>query len=84
MAKILYFAWLRDAIGTGEEDFAIPTGVRSLRDLAGALARQSEGHARAFHDLTRVRAAIDLVMAAFDDPVADASEIAFFPPVTGG
>ena len=38
----------------------------------------------AFDDLSRLRVAIDQQMAAFDDDVRSANEVAFFPPVTGG
>ena len=52
--------------------------------LAAYLARRSDGHARAFADLERLRAAVDLGMVGFDAPIDGAKEIAFFPPVTGG
>lgn len=75
---------MRDAIGVGEEmvDFSGPTG--NVTDLSIILAARSEGHARAFADLGRLRCAVDLAMVDFHAPIAGANEIAFFPPVTGG
>ena len=71
-------------IGFDGEDIESPATVVSVRDLGEFLATRSTDHARAFGDLTRLLAAIDLVMADLDTPIAGASEIAFFPPVTGG
>jgi sulfur-carrier protein len=84
MATILYFAWVRDAVGVGEEAVGIPDDVVTVGALAALLATRSEGHARAFADQSRLRAAVDLAMVSFDAPIAGAKEIAFFPPVTGG
>lgn len=84
MATILYFAWVRDAVGIGEEVVEIPDYLTTLGELAALLALRSEGHARAFADLDKLRCAVDLAMVGFDAPIAGAKEIAFFPPVTGG
>ncbi len=84
MTRILYFAWVRDSVGVGEEAVEIPADVTSVAELAGFLSTRSDGHARAFSDLTRLRAAVDLSMVGFDSAITGASEIAFFPPVTGG
>jgi sulfur-carrier protein len=84
MATILYFAWVRDAVGIGEEVVGIPDDVVTVGALVAFLATRSEGHARAFADPMRLRAAVDLAMVGFDAPVTGATEIAFFPPVTGG
>ncbi len=84
MATILYFAWVRDAVGVGEEVVHIPDDVTTVGALATYLAMRSDGHARAFADPDRLRAAVDLGMVGFDASIAGAKEIAFFPPVTGG
>ena len=84
MATILYFAWVRDAVGVGEEAIDIPDDVMTVGDLAAFLSTRSDGHARAFADPARLRAAVDLAMVGFDGSVVGAQEVAFFPPVTGG
>jgi sulfur-carrier protein len=84
MATILYFAWVRDAVGVGEEDVAIPDDVTTVTALAAYLEKRSDGHARAFAEHDRLRAAVDLTMVNFDASIVGAKEIAFFPPVTGG
>ena len=80
MIKILYFAWVRDAVGVAEETVALPDGVVTVGDLADWLAIRHP----VFADRARLRVAVDQVMAGFDTDISGADEIAFFPPVTGG
>ena len=81
---ILYFAWVREAIGTGAEQVEPPAALMSIADLIGWLAGRSPGHARALADPARLRAAIDQRFVPLDSAIAGAREIAIFPPVTGG
>ncbi len=80
MVTLLYFAKVREAVGTGEERIDLPKSISTVADLADWLA---ERHS-IFADRGRLRVAVDQVMARFDTPISGASEIAFFPPVTGG
>jgi molybdopterin synthase sulfur carrier subunit len=82
--KLLYFAWVRERIGTGEEDVAPPANVATVGELIAWLARRSDGHGAAFADPARLRAAVDQAFVALDAPIAGAREVAIFPPVTGG
>lgn len=82
--QVLYFAWLRERIGAGSETLAPPDGVATARDLAVWLSAREPRYAAAFADLDSIRVAIDQRQAEFDDPIAGAGEVAFFPPVTGG
>ncbi len=88
MAKpltILYFAWVRERVGTGEEFLPeLPDGVADLAGLVAWLTARSPGHAAAFAQPTLVRAAVNQVFAKPDTRVAAGDEVAFFPPVTGG
>lgn len=84
MTTILYFAWVREAVGTGDEQVEIPDYVATVAELADWLSAQSEGHAAALADRAKLRVAVDQTMATFEARIAGASEIAFFPPVTGG
>ena len=81
---ILYFAWVRESVGLPSERVDPPAEIIDIAALIGWLAGRSEGHARAFADLGRLRAAIDQQFVALDAPIAGAREIAIFPPVTGG
>ncbi|MBX3593935.1 molybdopterin converting factor subunit 1 [Sphingomonas sp.] len=82
--RVLYFAWVRERIGTGEEEVEPPAGVHTLADLAIWLRDRSAGHAEALADITRLRGAIDQRFVALDAEIGAAREVALFPPVTGG
>ena len=82
--KVLYFAWLKTKTGVGEEAVSPPPEIKTVADLAGWLRLRSPGHDEALADLGVVRCAIDQDYARPGDPIAGATEIAFFPPVTGG
>lgn len=81
---MLYFAWVRESVGSGEEQVDPPEAVRNIADLIDWLARRSPGHAEAFANPTKLRAAIDQKFVPLDAPLGDAREVALFPPVTGG
>ena len=82
--RMLYFAWVRERIGSGEEEVAPPAAVGTVAALIDWLAASDEVHAAAFADRDRLRAAVDGVFVAFDASVEGAREVAIFPPVTGG
>ena len=82
--RLLYFSWVRERVGTAEELIDPPEGVLTVAALIDWLAERSDGHARAFADRGRLRAAIDQDFVAMDAPIAGAREVALFPPVTGG
>jgi molybdopterin synthase sulfur carrier subunit len=82
--KVLYFAWLKDRVGTPEEEVAPPPDVTTVAALVDWLKTRSPRHAAAFADLGVVRCAVDQDHARLDQPLAGAREVAFFPPVTGG
>ena len=82
--KLRYFAWVRERIGKPEEDVDVPSSVTTVGELATWLATRGEEYAYAFENPKVVRAAIDRVHVKPDARIAAASEIAFFPPMTGG
>ncbi len=82
--KLLYFAWLRERTGIGEEDVSLPPEIVDVAGLIAWLKGRGPGFEAAFQDLTAVRVAVDQDYVGFDQPLAGAGEVAFFPPVTGG
>jgi molybdopterin converting factor subunit 1 len=82
--KILYFAWLRERVGRGEEEMDLPEGVATLGGLVEFLKSSSPGHAAAFAQGRLVRAAVNQVFATPETLLSPGDEVAFFPPVTGG
>jgi molybdopterin converting factor subunit 1 len=81
---ILYFAWLRERAGTGEERIVLPPEVRTVGALVEHLAARGGGHAAAFQNRHTVRCAVNQDFAGSDAEVRPGDEVAFFPPVTGG
>lgn len=82
--KLLYFAWVRQKAGKGEEHVDPPAHVETVSDLIGWLKTRDPAYEHAFEDLRVIRAAVDQTHAPLDTSVRDAREVAFFPPVTGG
>jgi molybdopterin synthase sulfur carrier subunit len=81
---ILYFAWLRERIGSSEEQIVLPEGIRTVAALVDFLAARTPGHQSAFSNRRTVRVAVNQEFADLLDPVRPGDEVAFFPPVTGG
>jgi molybdopterin synthase sulfur carrier subunit len=84
MVTILYFARLREALGTASEELALPTHVADLAALRATLTSRGGPWAQELAETRAIRAAVNQDMAGGDTPVKDGDEIAFFPPVTGG
>jgi molybdopterin synthase sulfur carrier subunit len=82
--KLLYFAWVRERVGKAEEQVDPPAGVGTIGELMAWLAGRGEEYAYAFENRNVIRAAIDRTHVRADARIAGASEIAFFPPMTGG
>lgn len=82
--KLLYFAWVRERVGTESETRDIPTDVTTIGTLKTWLASLDEGYAYAFENPEIIRVALDKTLAEDDAPLGDAQEAAFFPPMTGG
>ena len=82
--KLLYFAWVRERIGKGEEVVDLPAGVTTVADLMAWLAGRGEEYAFAFENPKVIRAAINHAHVKATAPLKGATEVAFFPPMTGG
>lgn len=82
--KLVYFAWVRERIGVAQETVTPPEGTATIGDLVRWLKTRDEGYEAAFANEAIVRAAIDHVHVKPGAAIAGASEIAFFPPMTGG
>jgi molybdopterin synthase sulfur carrier subunit len=75
---------VRERVGKAEEEIAPPPGVTTVAELIAWLARRGEEYAHAFDNPKVIRAAIDKTHVKPLASIATASEIAFFPPMTGG
>jgi sulfur-carrier protein len=81
---LLYFAWVRQKVGKGEETIEAPPAVRTVEELMAWLRARGPNYADAFSDPARLRVAVNQDHVGFDAPVYTNDEVAFFPPVTGG
>ena len=79
---VLYFAWVRERIGQPRD--RISTEAETVAGLVEELCGRGPEYRAAFSDLAAVRVAVDQELATLDAAIADASEVAFFPPMTGG
>jgi molybdopterin synthase sulfur carrier subunit len=82
--EVLYFAGLREAVGTARESVELPPGVATAGALRAWLRARGGAWAEALADGRTLRVAVDQAMAGADAPLRDGAEVAFFPPVTGG
>ncbi|MBC8211130.1 MAG: molybdopterin converting factor subunit 1 [Gammaproteobacteria bacterium] len=84
MARLLYFASLREQINTDQEQLELPQDVTSVHLLKGLLAQRGGRWNEAFSASTALLVSVNQQMANEQSKIQNADEIAFFPPVTGG
>ncbi|SIQ52380.1 molybdopterin synthase subunit MoaD [Rhizobium sp. RU33A] len=84
MVKIVYFAWVRERIGKGEEELEIPAEVKTAGELVSWLATLGEGYEEALRFPKAIRVAVNQEHVEHNDLIAGAREIGIFPPMTGG
>ncbi|MDX1736803.1 MAG: molybdopterin converting factor subunit 1 [Alphaproteobacteria bacterium] len=82
--NILYFAWLRQKVGTGQETRDLPENVNTVSDLVSWLKSEGPQYEEAFKDVSAIKVAINQEFAEFESSLNASDEVAFFPPVTGG
>lgn len=81
--KVLYFAALREALGTPGETLELPDDCATLGSVRALIASRGGDWDR-LAQMKNLRGAINQRMADPSAAVADGDEVAFFPPVTGG
>ena len=82
--KVLFFAGLREQLGTSSLDVDLPAGVTTVAGLKSFLSDKGGAWSEALSDKKLVRAAVNQDMVDKSAPVKAGDEVAFFPPVTGG
>tara|TARA_X000000950_G_scaffold17752_1_gene19354 strand:- start:3763 stop:4011 length:249 start_codon:yes stop_codon:yes gene_type:complete len=82
MIKVLYFAWVRERVGVPHE--IVETQSRTVMELVEELKQKERRYEVAFSDLSAIKVAINQELCEFDTKLSGATEIAFFPPMTGG
>lgn len=82
--SLKYFAALREAVGTGQEQLELPPEVTTVAGVRELLRARGGAWAEALAPERAVRMAHKHVMCDGDTQVEEGAEVAFFPPVTGG
>jgi molybdopterin synthase sulfur carrier subunit len=82
--KLLYFAWVREKAGRSEEVVDLPADAKTISDVIAWLKTRGPEFEAAFERGDVIRAAVNQTHVKHSASIADAREIAFFPPVTGG
>ena len=81
--KLIYFAWVREQVGIGEETVELPDNVKTIADLLAWLPSRGDEYS-IFENAHAIRAAINQEHVDHAEPIKGANEIAIFPPMTGG
>ena len=82
--KLLYFAWLRQKIGTAEENLDPPGSIATVAQLIDWLKTRGPNYEGALTNTKLVRVAVNREYVTYDHRVKPGDEVALFPPVTGG
>ena len=84
MVKLLFFARLREDLGTSTEDLPLPAGVATVASLRAHLMARGGAWATVLANGKALRVAVNQEMADPATAIKAGDEVAFFPPVTGG
>lgn len=82
--KLVYFAWVRERIGRADEEIVLPADVATAGALLDWLKDRGPEYEHALAEPAAIRVAVDRIHAGRETPLAGASEVALFPPMTGG
>ena len=82
--KVLFFAGLREQVGTGAMELDLPAGVSTVADLRSHLMHRGGAYQSALAEKKLLRMAVNQEMVQATAPIKAGDEVAFFPPVTGG
>lgn len=81
---IRYFASVREKLGIAQESIDLPSGAATVGAVRDFLVARGGAWAETLAGNRALRMAYNQQMADATTPVAEAGEVAFFPPVTGG
>ena len=82
--KVLFFASLREQLGTPGEEIELPGGVTTVAALRSHLRGRGGAFEKALAEKVLVRTAVNQDMVQPSTKLKAGDEVAFFPPVTGG
>jgi sulfur-carrier protein len=84
MIQVLYFARIRENVGTAKEAVALPQTIGDVAGLVAWLRERGGAWQMELAPGKALRVAVNQRMADLATRIADGDEVALFPPVTGG
>lgn len=84
MIKVLFFASIRERLGTSELAMTLPAEQQSLASFCQYLVDQQQPWWAEVILADNVLTAVNQAVVSGDYLLSDGDELAFFPPVTGG
>jgi molybdopterin synthase sulfur carrier subunit len=82
--ELRFFASVREALKVAQESVTVPANVKTVGDVRAFLRERGGIWAEALADNRPLRMAYNQEMTGADTAIEEGSEVAFFPPVTGG
>ncbi len=82
--QLKFFASLREAVGTSEENLTLTSDIKTIGQVRDLLRQRGGVWAEALAEGRAVRMACNQTMAEENTLLSEGCELAFFPPVTGG
>ena len=80
---LLFFANLRETLGTTEEHWADMKGIKTAKDLLEHLKERGEPWLSSLSN-PQLIISINQEVSSLEDRINAGDEVAIFPPVTGG
>ena len=82
--RVLFFAGLREQVGTGVLEIELPAGIGTVAALRAHLLERGGSYQSALAERKLLRMAVNQDMVKPTAAIQAGDEVAFFPPVTGG
>lgn len=79
-----FFASVREALGSAQEELVLPPEAASIADVRRLLVARGGVWAETLAEGRVLRMAYNQVMSEAHTVLTEGCEVAFFPPVTGG
>jgi molybdopterin synthase sulfur carrier subunit len=83
MINVLFFAQVRELLGTAKLEVEASAKLNTAEDLRAQLAKKDDKWAKVMAS-DKLLVAINQTMSPWSASIKDNDEVAFFPPVTGG
>jgi len=82
--QLRFFAGIREALGTAQENLDLPPRVQTVGEVRAYLRERGGAWAEALAEGRALRMAYNQQMTDAATRISEGCEVAFFPPVTGG